>query len=69
MFIPTLHAEVLDVIFNDWLLHKFRDNLARMDHAAAFDMLLDDLTGLIGQAPAERKSTLIPPSTIQPHAA
>jgi UDP-N-acetylglucosamine--N-acetylmuramyl-(pentapeptide) pyrophosphoryl-undecaprenol N-acetylglucosamine transferase len=69
MFIPTLHAEVLDVIFNDWLLHKFRTNLARMDHAASFDLLLDDLTGLIVHSPAEKKSTALPPPRIQPHAA
>jgi UDP-N-acetylglucosamine--N-acetylmuramyl-(pentapeptide) pyrophosphoryl-undecaprenol N-acetylglucosamine transferase len=69
MFISTLHAEVLDVIFNDWLLHKFRTNLSRMDHAASFDLLLDDLTGLIVHSPAEKKSTELPPPAIQPHAA
>jgi UDP-N-acetylglucosamine--N-acetylmuramyl-(pentapeptide) pyrophosphoryl-undecaprenol N-acetylglucosamine transferase len=69
MFISTLHAEVLDVISNEWLLHKFRTNLARMDHAASFGVLLDDITGLIAPSPAEKKSTATPPSAAQPHAA
>jgi UDP-N-acetylglucosamine--N-acetylmuramyl-(pentapeptide) pyrophosphoryl-undecaprenol N-acetylglucosamine transferase len=69
MFISTLHAEVLDVIFNDWLLHKFRANLARMDHAASFDLLLDDLTGLIALSHAEKNSVVGPPSSAQTHAA
>src|SRR5207302_4658058 len=38
-----LHAEVLDVIFNDWLLRKFRGNLARMDRANSLDVMLRDL--------------------------
>jgi UDP-N-acetylglucosamine--N-acetylmuramyl-(pentapeptide) pyrophosphoryl-undecaprenol N-acetylglucosamine transferase len=38
-----LHAEVMDVIFNDWLLRKFRGNLRRMDRANSLDLLLDDL--------------------------
>ncbi|HWZ95523.1 MAG TPA: UDP-N-acetylglucosamine--N-acetylmuramyl-(pentapeptide) pyrophosphoryl-undecaprenol N-acetylglucosamine transferase [Opitutaceae bacterium] len=69
MFISTLHAEVLDVIFNDWLLNKFRTNLARMDHAASFDLLLDDLTGLIGPSAAEKNPPANHPSAIQPHVA
>jgi UDP-N-acetylglucosamine--N-acetylmuramyl-(pentapeptide) pyrophosphoryl-undecaprenol N-acetylglucosamine transferase len=38
-----LAAEVLDVIFNDWLLRKFRGNLRRMDRANSLDLLLRDL--------------------------
>ncbi len=38
-----LHAEVLDVIFNDWLLRKFRGNLRRMDRANSLDIMLRDL--------------------------
>jgi UDP-N-acetylglucosamine--N-acetylmuramyl-(pentapeptide) pyrophosphoryl-undecaprenol N-acetylglucosamine transferase len=38
-----LHAEVLDVIFNDWLLRQFRANLQRMDRANSLDLMLDDL--------------------------
>lgn len=43
-----LHAEVLDVIFNDWLLRKFRSNLQRMDRASSLDLMLDDLERLVG---------------------
>lgn len=38
-----LTREVRDIIFNDWLLRKFRENLARMDRANSLDQLLDDL--------------------------
>ncbi|MSU49972.1 MAG: UDP-N-acetylglucosamine--N-acetylmuramyl-(pentapeptide) pyrophosphoryl-undecaprenol N-acetylglucosamine transferase [Opitutus sp.] len=38
-----LHAEVLDVVFNDWLLRKFRGNLQRMDRANSLDLMLADL--------------------------
>jgi UDP-N-acetylglucosamine--N-acetylmuramyl-(pentapeptide) pyrophosphoryl-undecaprenol N-acetylglucosamine transferase len=38
-----LRAEVLDTIFNDWLLRKFRGNLQRMDRANALQQMLDDL--------------------------
>ncbi|MGA3008017.1 MAG: UDP-N-acetylglucosamine--N-acetylmuramyl-(pentapeptide) pyrophosphoryl-undecaprenol N-acetylglucosamine transferase [Opitutaceae bacterium] len=69
MFLSTLHAEVLDLIFNDWLLRKFRDNLARMDHAVPFDLLLDDLDGLTAPLSAGHGSTANPPSSAQPHAA
>jgi UDP-N-acetylglucosamine--N-acetylmuramyl-(pentapeptide) pyrophosphoryl-undecaprenol N-acetylglucosamine transferase len=38
-----LHAEVMDTIFNDWLLRKFRGNLQRMDRANSLDLMLTDL--------------------------
>ncbi|HVS54404.1 MAG TPA: UDP-N-acetylglucosamine--N-acetylmuramyl-(pentapeptide) pyrophosphoryl-undecaprenol N-acetylglucosamine transferase [Opitutaceae bacterium] len=41
--LAQLHAEVLDTIFNDWLLRKFRGNLQRMDRANALDLMLKDL--------------------------
>ena len=41
--LAQLHAEVLDVIFNDWLLRKFRGNLQRMDRANSLDLMLADL--------------------------
>ena len=68
MFLGTLHAEVLDVIFNDWLLRKFRDNLARMEHAASLELLLDDLESLPAAAP-EEKSSPAPPPSAQPSTA
>ena len=38
-----LHAEVVDIIFNDWLLRKFRGNLQRMDRASSLELMLADL--------------------------
>ena len=42
----NLRAEVLDTIFNDWLLGKFRANLRRMDRANSLDLMLRDLEQL-----------------------
>ena len=44
--LTQLHLEVLDVIFNDWLLRKFRGNLQRMDRANSLDLMLGDLEGI-----------------------
>jgi len=44
--IGDLVSEVRDVIFNDWLIRKFRTNLQRMDRANAIDDMLDDLDEL-----------------------
>jgi UDP-N-acetylglucosamine--N-acetylmuramyl-(pentapeptide) pyrophosphoryl-undecaprenol N-acetylglucosamine transferase len=41
--LADLQAETLDVIFNDWLLRKFRENLRRMDRANSLDLMLADL--------------------------
>jgi len=41
--VGQLGAEVLDVIFNDWLLRKFRGNLLRMDRANSLALMLADL--------------------------
>ena len=41
--IGDLQAETLDVIFNDWLLRKFRENLRRMDRASSLELMLRDL--------------------------
>ncbi len=46
----TLAREVRDIIFNDGLLRKFRENLQRMDRANSLDILLDDLEMLAGPA-------------------
>jgi UDP-N-acetylglucosamine--N-acetylmuramyl-(pentapeptide) pyrophosphoryl-undecaprenol N-acetylglucosamine transferase len=45
-YLGTLDREVSDVIFNDWLLRKFRANLQRMDRANSLDLILDDLETL-----------------------
>jgi len=48
-----IRAEVLDTIFNDWLLRKFRGNLRRMDRANSLDLMLRDLESLAApSAPA-----------------
>ncbi len=44
--LEQLHAEVLDTIFNDWLLRKFRANLQRMDRANSLELMLQDLVDL-----------------------
>lgn len=42
-----LHAEVMDVIGNDWLLRKFRGNLRRMDRANSLELMLRDLEEIV----------------------
>jgi UDP-N-acetylglucosamine--N-acetylmuramyl-(pentapeptide) pyrophosphoryl-undecaprenol N-acetylglucosamine transferase len=69
VFLATLHAEVLDVIFSDWLLRKFRDNLARMDQASSLEAMLDDLEGLLSPSHPGKNLTAGSASAIQPHAA
>lgn len=44
--LPQLPSEVMDIIFNDALLRKFRSNLQRMDRANSLDLMLNDLEGL-----------------------
>jgi UDP-N-acetylglucosamine--N-acetylmuramyl-(pentapeptide) pyrophosphoryl-undecaprenol N-acetylglucosamine transferase len=46
-----LKQEVLDVIFNDWLLNKFRGNLRRMSHENSIDIIVRDLEDLATGAP------------------
>ncbi|HLP01948.1 MAG TPA: UDP-N-acetylglucosamine--N-acetylmuramyl-(pentapeptide) pyrophosphoryl-undecaprenol N-acetylglucosamine transferase [Opitutaceae bacterium] len=46
MFLATLTREVQDLVANDWLLHKFHDNLARMDQENSLDAMIDDLLAL-----------------------
>jgi UDP-N-acetylglucosamine--N-acetylmuramyl-(pentapeptide) pyrophosphoryl-undecaprenol N-acetylglucosamine transferase len=48
-----LHTEVLDVIFNDWLLRKFRANLQRMDRANSLELMLQDLED-VAKLPPDR---------------
>lgn len=47
-----LHGEVRDVIFNDWLLRKFRGNLRRMDRASPLELILRDLEEIAAGRPA-----------------
>jgi UDP-N-acetylglucosamine--N-acetylmuramyl-(pentapeptide) pyrophosphoryl-undecaprenol N-acetylglucosamine transferase len=57
-FLAALHAEVLDTIFNDWLLRKFRGNLQRMDRANSLELMLDDLDELVAPPPVAPVSPL-----------
>jgi len=49
--LSALTKEVQELVFNDWLLHKFHDNLVRMDRENSLDAMIDDLLALAG-APA-----------------
>jgi UDP-N-acetylglucosamine--N-acetylmuramyl-(pentapeptide) pyrophosphoryl-undecaprenol N-acetylglucosamine transferase len=53
----NLHAEVIEVIFNDWLLRKFRGNLRRMDRANSLELMLRDLEDI-----ATHKISDLPPA-------
>ena len=44
--LKDLTGEVHDVVFNDWLMRKFKGNLQRMDRANSLDDMLDDLEEL-----------------------
>ncbi len=44
--LDRLLAEVHDLIFNEWLLQKFRSNLQRMDRANSLELMLRDLEAL-----------------------
>lgn len=56
--VAGLTAEVLDIIFNDWLLRQFRGNLQRMDRANSLELMLHDLEQLAG--PADPTSSVEP---------
>jgi UDP-N-acetylglucosamine--N-acetylmuramyl-(pentapeptide) pyrophosphoryl-undecaprenol N-acetylglucosamine transferase len=71
-YLANLDREVGEVIFNDWLLHKFRANLQRMDRANMLDLILDDLEGLASPPagkPAEGPSSPPSPTESQQQAA
>ena len=56
----VLHATVLDAIFNEWMLRKFRDNLRRMDRATSLDLMLGDIEVLVKRSqPTERSACLV----------
>ena len=55
-----LLAEVMDAIFNEWLLLKFRSNLQRMDRANSLETILGDLEEIAdsgGNTPPKRLAT------------
>ena len=54
--LSLLRQEVLDAIFNDWLLNKFRANLHRMAQESTTDTIIQDLESLARHEPRERHS-------------
>ncbi|MGH8019971.1 MAG: UDP-N-acetylglucosamine--N-acetylmuramyl-(pentapeptide) pyrophosphoryl-undecaprenol N-acetylglucosamine transferase [Opitutaceae bacterium] len=46
-FIGDLTRETIEVIFNDWLLQQFANNLQRMDRTDPLDFVADDLERLL----------------------
>ena len=44
-----------DVIFNDWLLSKFRTNLHRMSQENTIDTIVHDLEDLATGTPSSRQ--------------
>ena len=52
--LSSLRQEVLDVIFNDWMLNKFRSNLRRMSHENSIDIIVHDLEDLAAGKPSAR---------------
>ena len=49
-----LKQEVMDIIFNDWLLNKFHGNLRRMSHENSIDIIVHDLENLASGVPPTR---------------
>jgi UDP-N-acetylglucosamine--N-acetylmuramyl-(pentapeptide) pyrophosphoryl-undecaprenol N-acetylglucosamine transferase len=58
-----LRQEVLDVIFNDWLLNKFRTNLHRMSEENTIDTIVHDLEDLAAGTPPPRHLRHTPAAT------
>ena len=52
--LPSLREEVMDVVFNDWLLTKFRGNLRRMSQENSIDIIVHDLEDLASGVPPTR---------------
>ncbi len=59
-YLHTLHREVADTIFNDWLLQAFQRNLERMDRRDCLESIIDDLQRLAKVA--GKQGTRLPPS-------
>ena len=61
-FLGSLHKEIHELVFNDWLLHKFRDNLHRMDQENSLEAMIDDLQSLAGQGASPRPRLELQPA-------
>ena len=53
-FLGGLQKEIQELVFNDWLLGKFRENLSRMDQENSLAAMIDDLEDLAGSSPTVR---------------
>lgn len=50
--LSSLKQEVTDVLFNDWLMTKFRENLRRMSRENTTEAIVHDLEALArGESP------------------
>ena len=62
--LATLRQEVTDVLFNDWLINKFRGNLRRMSEENTIDTMVHDLEALARRDPrggqSESSNALLP---------
>ncbi len=59
--LDSLRSEVSDLVFNDWLLEKFRRNLERLDRQNSLDVIIRDLEKLCAEnrpAPTELQATV-----------
>lgn len=52
--LPLLRQEVTDVMFNDWLVNKFRENLHRMSQENTIETIIRDLEHLALRQPTRR---------------
>lgn len=55
-----LRQEVLDTIFNDWMLAKFRTNLRRMANENSIEVIVADLEALVAGKPPTRSTPTKP---------
>lgn len=67
--LSTLKQEVLDVVFNDWLLKKFRTNLHRMSRENSIDVIIGDLETLASHTPPPRHTRHASAPSAHEHAA
>jgi UDP-N-acetylglucosamine--N-acetylmuramyl-(pentapeptide) pyrophosphoryl-undecaprenol N-acetylglucosamine transferase len=67
--LESLKQEVMDVIFNDWLLKKFRTNLHRMSQENSIDIIVNDLENLANGTPPTRHKRHAPAPAINENVA
>lgn len=60
----NLRQEVLDMVFNDWLLNKFRTNLRRMAQESSVEIIVNDLEALTTGFSLERQPRPAPAASV-----